>query len=212
MTIESPLGAPFAVLAAEPCPPYDEILVSIEREFRAVDGSRVAEALDDRARPLFELRHAAGRDRVGAVAAAAWDALPRTGASSGCWLAASALDERRAAAPVRACVAVELSRRAGMRARPVRMRGRWFVAIHDHGAPVASDVGPDPVDDVTAPAGCLCPPAVALTVLSGLTAAWAGAGDARRARRAAGLRLLLPLSAETRAKLVDETLDLGEAA
>ncbi len=210
MTLDAPLTTPFATLAATACPAYDELLVSVEAEFRPVDHRRLAERLDERARPLFEHRHGPARAGVRALAAAAWDAVPATATTPASWLPDSALQKGEAASPIRAGVAVELARRAGMRARPVRMRGRWFVAMHDRGAPVAADLGPDPVQDVTAPAGCMCAHALALTALSGLSDAWARAGDRRRARRAAGLRLLLPLDPESRAKLVDETRALGE--
>ncbi len=210
MTLDVPLTTPFATLAATTCPSYDEMLVAIESEFRAVDRRRLADAFDDRALALFALRHGPARERVRAVAAAAWDAIPDTGTTAAGWLPGVALETGEGSSPIRACLAVELARRAGMRARPVRMRGRWFVAMHDRGAPVAADAGPDPVEDVTAPAGCLCAHAVALTVLSGVSDAWARSGDRRRARRAAGLRLLLPLDAESRLKLVDETRALED--
>jgi hypothetical protein len=48
----TPLDAPFAVLAAARRPACGEMLIAVEREFRAVDCRAVAESLDELARPL----------------------------------------------------------------------------------------------------------------------------------------------------------------
>jgi hypothetical protein len=189
------------------------MLIALEREFRAVDCERVAEVLDELARPLLALSSASAHLRATALAAAARDALPAGGDEPSSWLHGRALQERRASAPVRAVLAVELGRRAGIAARPVRMRGRWLVGVHERGAPVAADVGGDPITGMLAPcSGCLCAHAMAFALLGGLTGAWRAAGDLPRARRAAGLRLLLPLETELRALVLEESLRLGEAS
>jgi hypothetical protein len=213
MTHDEPLGTPFAALAALPCPAYDEMLIALEREFRAVDRARVAGALDDLSRPLFSMRSASAGLRATAFAAAAHEALPEDGTEPPHWLLACALEERRAAAPVRAALAVELGRRAGIAARPVRMRGMWLVGVHDRGTPLAAAVGPDPLGgDSALHEGCLCAHETAFAVLGGLAAAWRAEGDVLRARRAGGLRLLLPLDGALRGQVLEENARLADGA
>jgi hypothetical protein len=198
--VEPPLGTPFAMLAGAQCAPYDEMLTAIEREFRAVDRDALADTLDRLARPLFGVTAAPIRERTLALAAAAYDALPRDGGEPDCWLFSRALESGRAAPALRAVLAVELARRAGVTARAARLHGCWLVGVHDGGAPIAADVGPDDgAGDWEICSGCLCGHELAFLVLDGLATAWQEAGDYERARRAAGLRLLLPLSAELRA-------------
>jgi hypothetical protein len=195
-----PLDTPFAILAGAHCAPYDAMLTAIEREFRAVDRDALADALDRLARPLFGVAQAPVQERTLALAAAAYDALPEDGDEPPCWLLSRALEQGRAAPAVRAVLAVELARRAGVGARPARLRGCWLVGVHDGGAPVAADVGPDTsAAGWETCSGCLCGHEVAFLVLDGLATAWHAAGDGERARRAAGLRLLLPLNAGLRA-------------
>jgi len=199
-SLEEPLGTPFAILAGAPCAPYDEMLTAIEREFRAVDREALADALDRLARPLFGVAEAPVQERTPALAAAAYEALPEDGDEPSCWLLSCALEQGRAAPALRAVLAVELARRAGVSARPARLRGCWLVGVHDGGAPVAADVGPDAgAGGWETCSGCLCGHEVAFLVLDGLATAWQAAGDGERARRAAGLRLLLPLNAGLRA-------------
>ena len=196
---DPPLGTPFAILAGAHCAPYDEMLTAIEREFRAVDRELLADDLDRLARPLFGVSAEPASERALALTRAAYAALPEDGDEPSSWLLSRALDERRAAPPIRAALAVELARRAGIGARPARLRGRWLVGVHDGRAPVGGDVGPDHEEgNWDACSGCLCGHELAFLVLDGLAAAWQASGDSERARRAAGLRLLLPLGAGLR--------------
>jgi Transglutaminase-like superfamily len=207
---EAPLETPFAVLAASPCAPCDAMLTAIEREFAAVDRARLADALDTLARPLFGLAAASARERSMAFAAAAYAALPADGSDPDAWLISRALEQRRAAPPVRAVLAAELARRAGVDARPARFRGRWLVGVHDRGAPVGADVGADDrAGDWDVCSGCLCGHEVAFLVLGGLAAAWRAAGERERARRAAGLRLLLPLGDDLRTAVREDVARYG---
>jgi hypothetical protein len=211
MAFDEPLGTPYAALAALPCPAYDEMLIALEREFRAVDRPRVAAALDDLARPLFDVRSASAGRRATALAAVAHEALPEDGDGPEGWLLGRALEEGRAAAPVRAVLAVELGRRAGIPARPVRMRGLWLVGVHDIGTPLAAELGHDPPAGAGGlHEGCLCAHEIAFAVLGGLASAWHAAGDVPRARRAAGLRLLLPLEQDLRAQVLEENTRLAD--
>jgi len=212
-SVSTSLDAPFAALAAAHCPAYDEMLVALEREFRAVHHEAVAGRLDELARPLFELSQAPADERVVAVARAAWAALPQEGDAPPHWLLACALEERRGSAPVRAALAVELGRRAGVGARPARMRGCWAVHIDGGSTGVAADVGADPGLDTANPAGGgLCAHQLAFAILSGLASAWRAEGDSPRAQRAAGLRLLLPLDGDLRSLVHNEVRALGGQA
>lgn len=209
----TPLGTPFAVLASAHCPGYDEMLVALEREFRAVRCEGVAESLDELALPLFGLAHAPSDERAIALARAAWAALPDEGDQPSDWLLACGLEGGRGTGAVRAALAVELGRRAGISARPVRLRGCWAVHIRDRGAHVAADVGAEssvePRDTV---AGSLCAHQLAFVVLSGVAAAWRLAGDPAAARRACGLRLLLPLEERLRSLVQREVRSYGGRA
>jgi hypothetical protein len=207
---EPPLGNPFTALAATPHVDYDEMLTAIEREFRAVDRRRLADALDKSARPLLGLRSAPARERALALAEAANAALPDDCDQPSGWQLAAALEAGGGTAPLRAALAVELGRRAGVSARPVRMRDRWLVGVHDGGVPVCVDLGGDrSVDSLAACAGCLCAHQLGFVVLGGLAAAWRVAGRLERARRAAGLRLLLPLDDPLRAAVEDDLARYG---
>jgi hypothetical protein len=191
---EPPLGTPFAVLAAMPHVCYDEMLTAIEREFRAVDGGRLADALDESARPLLGLRRAPADERAHALVEAANAVLPTSSDGPCGWLLSATLEAGGGTPALRAGLAVELGRRAGISARPVPLRDRWLVGVHDGGVPVGVDVGGDRrIDRLNVCAGCLCAHQFGFLVFGGLAAAWLAAGEPKRARRAAGLRLLLPL-------------------
>ncbi|HWT22001.1 MAG TPA: hypothetical protein VN213_00695, partial [Solirubrobacteraceae bacterium] len=86
-----PFEMPFATLAAARGAHYDELLIAIEREFRAVDRDAVAERLDDLSRGLFGAAREPSPDaRVLDVARVAWSALPEDGPGPECWLLATA--------------------------------------------------------------------------------------------------------------------------
>jgi hypothetical protein len=161
------LDATFAALATTSCPHYAEMLIALEREFRAVDREAIDRTLDDLARPLFVLATAPPDEQVAAVTSAAWTALPDEASAPSHWLLAASLEAGRAPGTVRAALAIELGRRAGLPG-------------------VAGDV---------------CGHQLAFAVLSGLGTAWKEAGDRRRAQRAYGLRLLLPLGEELQARV-----------
>ncbi|MET0770367.1 MAG: hypothetical protein ABW081_10670, partial [Solirubrobacteraceae bacterium] len=76
MDLEPALSAMFPTLAAARHPEYDEMLTALEREFRAVDGARVADVLDDASRPILGAAPLPSRQRALALAEAAWSALP----------------------------------------------------------------------------------------------------------------------------------------
>ena len=84
---------------------------------------------------------------------------------------------------------------------------RDVVADHcpDLLAACIADVGEDPFPDAPA-SGCLCGHEIAFLVLSGLRDAWRAQDDPARARRASGLRVLLPLEPDVRAQVLEESL------
>jgi hypothetical protein len=96
--VDDILDRPFAALAAARCPAYDEMLVAVEREFRAVHRDPVADALDEAARSLFPLADAPIEERVVALARAAWALLPDEAFDAPDWLLACALREIDASA------------------------------------------------------------------------------------------------------------------
>jgi len=200
----------FAPLAATPHPEYDAMLVAVEREFRAVDGARLAEQLDEAARPVLGIARRPPGEQALELAHAAWQALPRTADDPQAWLLGEALASGRAAPPLRAAVGAEIARRAGVRARPVRRHAHWLVAVHrPASSPVGAEVGPDRDLAPEGVEGCLCAHELAFLVLGRMADAWWRAGDPARAHRAAGLRLLLPLGARLQAKAREDLLRFG---
>jgi hypothetical protein len=158
------------------------------------------------------MARAAPQQQAVALARAAWILLPHEGSDAPDWLLGSALEQGRAAGAVRAVTAVELGRRAGIAARPVRGRDCWAIYLGEGDEPVAADVGrPAPDQPSYAPAGALCAHGLAFTVLSGLARAWRRAGDGARAHRASGLRLLLPLEGDLQRVIQAEVRALGAA-
>lgn len=209
--LQAPLDAPFAALAASSCPGYDAMLIAVEREFRAVQREAVVESLDELARPLFGLADAARDERVIALARAAWVALPDEGTAPQDWLLACALEGGRATGAVRAALAAELGRRAGVRVCAARLRGCWAVHTVEHDAQLAADVGADSGHDSVL-AGGMCAHQLAFAVLTGLADSWWSAGDRFRAQRASGLRLLLPLEETLRERVQQDVRAYGAGA
>lgn len=208
--LHTPLDAAFAALAAARCPGYDAMLIAVEREFRAVDREAVAESLDELARPLFGLADAPPDERVITLAKAAWSALPDEGAEPPDWLLSRALEHGCASGAVRAALAAELGRRAGVRCCAARLRGCWAVHTGEHDAQVAADVGADPAQEPAA--GTLCAHQLAFAILTGIADAWRSADDRFRAQRAAGLRLLLPLEESLRRRVQHDLRAYGGSA
>jgi hypothetical protein len=203
----------FAGLAAVGCPAYDAVLIALEVEFHAVDRETVAEILDELARPLFGIAAAPLEERAIGLAEAAWAALPRPGDAPPEWLFGTALERGHAAGAVRAALAVELGRRAGISARPARLRGCWTVHVHDDDSQLAADVGAasrhEPAE--VGPRS-LCAHELAFVVLTGVASAWSSAGDLARGQRASAMRLLLPLDERLRARVERDVRSYGAMA
>jgi hypothetical protein len=201
----TPPDAPFATLAAVRCPAFDEMLLAVEHEFREVDRARTADALDELARPLFGLAAAPLEERAVGLARAAWEVLPGEGDAPSDWLLARALERRTATGAVRAALAVELGRRTGIPSQPLRLHGCWAIRTCDPAARMAADVGSQSSLEPTCTGlGAQCAHQVAFVVLTALATVWRAAGASAAARRASGLRLLLPLDEALRRQVRQE--------
>jgi hypothetical protein len=178
------------------------MLLAVEQEFREIDRAGTADVLDDLARPLFGLASAPLEERAVGLARAAWEALPGEGDAPADWLLACALERRTASGAVRAALAVELGRRTGIPSRPLRLHGCWAVRACDPKARMAADVGTQSGFEPTGTGmGAQCAHQVAFIVLTALASAWRAAGESAAARRASGLRLLLPLDEALRGQV-----------
>jgi hypothetical protein len=179
-------------MAAAACPPYGELLAALESEFRPVDRDHLDGTLDELARPLFGLEAAPRDERALALGRAAWAAVPDEANAPAAWLLGSALDAGCAAGPVRAALAAELGRRAGLPVHPARLRGCWVVHVPGDIAGVAIDLGADAASaPAGGPRGCLCAHQLAFVVLTSLVDAWQSAGSSAHARHARVLSLAL---------------------
>jgi hypothetical protein len=128
-------------------------------------------------------------ERVLGLGRAAWAAVPREASSAEAWLPAAALDGGCAAGPVRAALATEIGRRAGIDAHPARVHGCWAIHVRTDDGDAAADVGSETEDDgLDGPRGCLCAHQLAFVVLTGLVEAWETAGDPQRAQHTRLLR------------------------
>jgi hypothetical protein len=180
----------FADIAGAACPSFGELLAALESELRVLNRDALDERLDELALPLFGIDQAPLEERAIALGRAAWTALPDEAGTPAAWLLGSALRQGCAAASVRAALAAELGRRAGVPAHPARLRGCWAILVSGESSRVAVDVGADTA--ACGPFGCLCAHQVAFVVITGLAEAWQSAGNVAEASHARVLRLALP--------------------
>ena len=193
MTDEQHPNATFASPVATTCPAYAELSVASERAFRPVDGAGVAVRLEV-------------ERRATAVAREADASLVGEGDNPASWMLAGALPLGRAGAPVRVAHAVELALRAGIPARPARLRAHWHAGV-PRGAPVLAPVGVDRTPECACSSGgCVCAREVAFLVSSGLACTWRAERDMGRGKRGNGLRTLLSPSPRMRAHVLIWTL------
>jgi regulator of sirC expression with transglutaminase-like and TPR domain len=184
------------------------MLLAVAAEFREVDHSAALNELDALALPLFGAASLPVGDRMRLLAAelgGAGGLRPGPAAPlDGLWLD-RVLSTGRGHPALIAAVYVEVARRAGFEVALLSAPEGWFVGTRDGGSRV---VLVDPAG------GRLAEPAVeaprlrrhcghelAYAVLSGLATRFQAAGAAADARRAAGLRLLLPVDDDLRAKI-----------
>lgn len=142
------------------------------------------ELLDDRARALFGLAGEPPADQAVALEAAVSDLLPHTRVLDQALFLSTALRRGVAARSLRAAVAADLGRRAGVAASPGRDDREWRVLVRD------DDRRGQPV----------CGHHVGLAVLGELAGCYV---DERPdlARRACELQLRLPIDEGTRSRV-----------
>jgi hypothetical protein len=238
MPADPALSPSFAELATAPCPPYGPMLVAVQGELGPVDAEAVDARLDALALGLFGLAGLSPAGRARALAETLDGALAPTHAGPQALLIGEALEARAAHPLLRAAVGAELARRAGLVGWVASSRGRWLMGAGDEPADAAAAVDPLPIPqlegimeaagrpgsfarsshplaidcgaDPAAEAGVfLCGHELAFAALSRLAPALESAGRHAAARRAAGLRLLLPLDADLRARVRRELAHYG---
>jgi hypothetical protein len=208
--VNSDFESAFAALAVDACPRYDAMLLAIEREFRGVAVGPIAAALDDFARPLFGAAAGPAEDQAVELGRAVWAVVPHHTTDVGGWLLSPALTEGTGTGVVRAAIAVELGRRAGIDACLARYQQCWGVQVRGGGVEIGVATGSTPALPAGRATRPVCAHSMAFTVLTGLANAWLIAGELRRAQRACGLRALLPLDPETRTNVVAEARAFGD--
>jgi hypothetical protein len=178
-------------MAAAACPSYGEMLAALESEFRPVDRDGLDGALDERSLPLFGLVATPLEERAIALGRAA-QAMADEGEAPAAWLLESALKNGCVAVPVRAALAAEIGRRAGVPAHPARLRGCWAIHVRGESGGIGVDLGADASGAPPGgPLGCLCAHQLAFVVLRSLVDAWESAGNWARARHTRVLRAAL---------------------
>jgi hypothetical protein len=204
----------FAVLAAEPAAPVEELALAIASEFGCVDADAVRERLDALGAEVAAERgegpdgDAAALTRVlgdrhGMQGDAAGNSDPRNE------MIDSVLERGRGLPILLSAIYIAVASRAGIPLAGVGLPGHFVVA----------HLGADPplLLDPYAGGGALPAPgrvrawpahAVALRMLNNLVHAFTARGDLRAAIRAAGLRLELPVEGEQREELAAEALAL----
>jgi regulator of sirC expression with transglutaminase-like and TPR domain len=203
--------APFSALARSGDPPLDRMLLSLAAEFHSIDHGAALDELDELARPLFGValqRPRTAGERIAAALREEARLRPVTASIEGLLLD-RVLSHRRGHPALLAAVYVEVARRAGMPLCLLSSPQAWFAGL------VADDevVVLDPAPELGGSHARLelrqhCAHELAHAVLSGLTNRFRLLGCARRARRAAELRLLLPLGAELLSRTRQELREL----
>jgi regulator of sirC expression with transglutaminase-like and TPR domain len=183
------------------------MLLAVAAEFRAVDYVKSLDELDDLALPLFGIADEPVRERMLMIAGElGGDGGFRPGPArplDGLWLD-RVLAERTGHPALIAAIYVEVGRRAGVELSLVSSDKGWFVAQRAGEGVVVIDPaggGLAPVPDQTTRFRRHCAHEIAYAVLSGLAARYRASGDERAGRRAAGLRLLLPVDDDLRERI-----------
>jgi hypothetical protein len=189
----------FASLATAPCPPHVDMLLAIEAELSVSDPAWVTDRLDDRARGLFGLAAEAPSDQAIALVATVCDLFPQPGLADESWFLTAALRRGLAADALRAALAADLGRRAGVAASVAREGRAWRLIVKSgHGGIVA-----DPRLGLLHGARSVhpvCGHHIGFAVLGELAAGHRG-HRRELARRACRLQLRLPIDDATRAQV-----------
>lgn len=195
----------FAQLAREPCPPLDELALSVAAEFRPTDVEAARAELDHIAAAIApsaccgareQLRRCAHALALAAGLRLSGDPTPEA------LMIDTVLDRREGHQAVLALIWAEVGRRASVPLEPVAAGGRVLVA---HPGPrelllIDPAVASTALRPHQCPAGVrrLCPHQLSLVLVDQLVDAYLRVGDLPRATRAAEMRLLLPVPVRLR--------------
>lgn len=187
----------FARLAAGPCPPFDEFLLSLSAELGAVDRAGTRDALDDHARRLFGARRLGPSGRVERLASVLGDQPGFRAVDGRADPSAFLLDQvvrtRRGHPALLAVTGHELARRAGIDVGIYSSPCGWFLGCgHDRPALIAVGGAAREVPRPTVRRHCSHE--VAFTVACGLEHSLDARGEADAAAHMAALRAHLPVS------------------
>jgi hypothetical protein len=189
----------FGLLATAACPAHVDMLLAIESEFAVPEPGWVTDRLDDRARGLFGLAAEAPGDQAIALVATVCELFPRYRLADESWFLTAGLRRGVVAGALRAAVAADLGRRAGVAASVGREGHEWRLIVKSgHGGIVA-----DPRLGLLQGARSVhpvCGHHVGFAVLGELAACYL---SRRRelAHRACRLQLRLPIDDATRAQV-----------
>jgi regulator of sirC expression with transglutaminase-like and TPR domain len=189
----------FSALARAADPPFDSLLLALAEEFHEVDRTAVLEELDELARPLFGVGRYRPRAAGEAIAARLAEAVPfrPAAASVDDLFFDRVLRDRRGHPALLAAIYVELARRAGVSLCLFSSGEVWLAGIVCDDEAVLLD--PARSGDALQAQLTLrrhCAHELAHGLLCSLTTRFRALGSADLARRAAELRLELPLGEE----------------
>jgi Transglutaminase-like superfamily len=200
----------FPRLARSSDPPFDAMLLALAAEFHAVDRSAALNELDELARPLFGIRGRDPREAGELIAAELAPGLAPAWQSVDDLFLDRVLRRRRGHPALLAVVYVEVARRAGVSLSVLSSEDAWFAGLVGDDAAMLVD---------PAAAGGLmrarltlcfhCAHELAHVVLCALTTRFRALGDADKARRAAELRLALPLGEKLLTRARRDLRELG---
>jgi hypothetical protein len=183
-------ASPFLDVARQRHPPLDALLLALGAHFRPVDQWHARERLDDFSRHLFGLDALHAEGQAGCVLHALRNEIglqPADCDDPAHLMLDRVLDSRRGHPLLLTVVAVELARRAGVRASVCSSPAHWYAAFGDQdvvlvevGATACSGVPPAVVQRH-------CPHEVGFRVLSRLCHAYNARACGREAARAATL-------------------------
>jgi regulator of sirC expression with transglutaminase-like and TPR domain len=194
------LGGPnfrrFSTFAGLSDPPFDSLLLALAAEFHEVDRAAVLEELDELARPLFGVGGQSPRAAGEMIAAKLAEAVPLQPAAASVddLFLDRVLSNRRGHHALLAVIYVELARRAGASLSLLSSGDAWFAGIVCDDEAILLD--PGRTGDTLQAQLMLrrhCAHELAHALLCSLTTRFRALGSARLARRAAELRLELPL-------------------
>lgn len=188
----------FAQLARSGGVAFDRFLLSLAAEFGPVDRAAAQDELDELSRPLFGIVGQPARAAGERIAAVLWrdgGLRPAAGGIEALMLD-RVLRQRRGHPLLLAAVYVEAARRAGVSLRVLSSPQAWFAGLLDDTEVVVIDPAPS-IGGARFPGRLLlrahCAHELAYLILGELTRRFRADRRAPEARRAAELRVLLPL-------------------